>query len=73
MPPRLPHGLKKNPIHMNSSEKAVFAMLTASIGAGLIHLATSPLWSKPDPESQPASDEDQKDKNGKQKPYIFQM
>jgi hypothetical protein len=80
MPPRFPHGLKKNPIHMNFSEKTVFAMLGTSVAAGLFTLATSPLWSKESPGG--GADDEAKDKNknssddddgGKPKPYIFQM
>eukprot|EP00558_Chaetoceros_sp_UNC1202_P009937 CAMPEP_0197237766 /NCGR_PEP_ID=MMETSP1429-20130617/4508_1 /TAXON_ID=49237 /ORGANISM="Chaetoceros sp., Strain UNC1202" /LENGTH=78 /DNA_ID=CAMNT_0042696827 /DNA_START=124 /DNA_END=360 /DNA_ORIENTATION=- len=46
MPPRLPHGLKRNPIYMDAYEKTVFGILGASITAGLFHLATSPLYKK---------------------------
>lgn len=66
MPPRFPHGLKKNPIHMSLSEKGVFAMLGLSIGAGLFNLATSPLYVKD-------SDKDEKKEtdDGKKKDYSF--
>ena len=46
MPPKFPHGLKHNPIIMNTAEKTVFAMLGVSITAGLFMLATSPLYEK---------------------------
>eukprot|EP01083_Nonionella_stella_P287866 979971_1 len=46
MPPRLPHGLKKGPFHMNTSEKTVLGMLGCSIMAGFYTLATSPLYDK---------------------------
>ena len=56
MPPRLPHGLKKNPIHMNAGEKAMFAVLGASVFAGLMNLATSPLYSKKEEEVKQSTD-----------------
>lgn len=62
MPPRLPHGLKKNPIHMNAGEKAMFAVLGASVFAGLINLATSPLYSKEEEGKQSTDDADKKKK-----------
>jgi hypothetical protein len=82
MPPRFPHGLKKNPIHMNHSEKAVFAMLGTSILAGLLHLATSPLYNNNNTKNNlSGSGSDTSHENGdgdgtnksKQKPYVFQL
>ena len=68
MPPRYPHGLKKNPIIMNWAEKSVFAILGLSIGAGLLNLATSPLYVK---ESD--KDEKKEPEDGKKKDYSFSV
>lgn len=68
MPPRLPHGLKKNPIHMNVGEKAMFAVLGASVFAGLMNLATSPLYSSKEEEGKQSTD-DAADKKKKIYPF----
>lgn len=49
MPPRYPHGLKKNPLIMSSFEKMVFGILTLSIGTGMFQIVTSP-WSEKQPK-----------------------
>lgn len=68
MPPRFPHGLKKNPIHMNWAEKTVFALLGLSMGAGLFNLATSPLYAKDSDKNEKKETED-----GKKKNYSFSV
>ncbi len=72
MPPRFPHGLKRNPIHMSTSEKAVFAMLGTSVVAGILHLAASPFWAKQDSSAVDDTSSEGGD-SGKPKPYIFQL
>ena len=68
MPPRFPHGLKHNPIHMNAAEKSVLAMLGLSMGAGLFLLATSPLYAKDN-----AKDEEKGTKDEQKKNYWFEV
>ena len=55
---------------MNSSEKTVFAMLGASIAAGLFHLGTSPLWSK---EETDQSKKSENSSNEKEPVYYFKI
>ena len=45
MPPRLPHGLKKDPTNMSRGELAIFGVLAGSVGLGVYQLVTSP-WSE---------------------------
>jgi hypothetical protein len=45
MPPRFPHGLKKDPRKMSRPEIGVFAMLLGSTGLGVYQMATSP-WGR---------------------------
>ena len=53
MPPRFPHGLKKNPLIMSSFEKMVFGILTLSIGTGMFQIVTSP-WSENQSKLEPS-------------------
>jgi hypothetical protein len=45
MPPKFPHGLKKDPLKMSRAEFAIFGALAGSIGLGIYQLVTSP-WSE---------------------------
>ena len=53
---------------MNWAEKSVFAILGLSIGAGLLNLATSPLYVKDSDKDQKKEPED-----GKKKDYSFSV
>ncbi len=72
MPPRLPHGLKKGPFEMNTPEKLVLGLLGTSMLGGLLHLATSPLYSK-DKSGQEGSHHNGNAGEEKEKPYIFKV
>lgn len=43
MPPRFPHRLVKPPTKMDKAELAVFAILGASVAAGLLQMGSSAL------------------------------
>mmetsp|Transcript_174 Transcript_174/g.288 ORF Transcript_174/g.288 Transcript_174/m.288 type:complete len:89 (+) Transcript_174:200-466(+) len=45
MPPKFPHGLKKDPTKMSRAELAMFGALAGSVGLGIYRLVTSP-WSE---------------------------